>query len=136
MRHSAALIVLAGLGISGCGKAPLEVPELIPVSGVVLLKGKPLPKASIIFISEEKGGVSAGRTDDLGKYTLLYAQNAEPGAVTGRHRVEIRTGGEIFDASGKLVSETQEILPERFNSNSTLYADVGSVEQPVNFDLR
>ncbi|GAB5515598.1 carboxypeptidase-like regulatory domain-containing protein [Rhodopirellula baltica] len=84
------LILLIGLlcTLSGCGPSGPETGE---VSGVVSMGGNPVPGASITFYPVA-GRQSFGKTDQDGRYTLEYAQD-QPGAVTGKHRVKIMTGG-------------------------------------------
>jgi hypothetical protein len=124
--------------ITGCsGPAAAPPPPIGTVSGVVTFNGKPLPKALVMFIPAQAGQSSVGYTDDAGLYQLAYAANAsKPGAVIGAHRVEIRTGGEKLDAEGKVISESPEILPAKYNLNSTLTANVVAGANTINFDLK
>ncbi|SFI53124.1 carboxypeptidase-like regulatory domain-containing protein [Planctomicrobium piriforme] len=128
------LVLLLIATLSGCGRSKPEGPSLYPVTGTVTFKGKPLPKANIVFIPLGKGQMAAGRTDDNGQFAVTYS-DGRPGAVAGTHRVEIRTGGEILDPEGRIVSEFKEFLPEKYHSNSQLSAEVAANQGPINFDL-
>lgn len=57
-----------------------------------------------------------------------------PGAVVGRNRVEIRTGGEGRDKDGNFV-ETPERLPAKYHVGSQLEAMVSTGPNEINFDL-
>jgi len=98
VRYVVLAAVLAA-AVAGCGKRP---PQFTAVSGVVLLDGKPLPKAKIEFQPElDNFGAemnSSAVTDDDGKFTLLRNGTTEPGAAVCKHRVlitELPTPGEF-----------------------------------------
>jgi hypothetical protein len=77
-----ALAMLAGL--SGCSGGP----SVVPVTGVLTYKGKPVTNAYIDFLPE-KGRPSVGQTDERGWFKLEYdPQNS--GAVVGKHKVSVR----------------------------------------------
>jgi hypothetical protein len=73
--------------VAGCGSG------LAPVKGVVTLDGKPLPNASVVFISQESGGRDAsGFTDARGVFQLTTyrpGDGALPGALPGRYKVTV-----------------------------------------------
>jgi hypothetical protein len=62
-------------------------PTRVPVSGKVLIDGKPLTVGSIRFVPEG-ARPSAGRLDREGHFTLTCF-DGEDGAVLGTHRVQI-----------------------------------------------
>jgi hypothetical protein len=78
----------------------LKYPPLVPVSGTVTFKGKPLADASVTFRSQEalvsdaeiKPGASFAQTDSEGRYSLNYTMDVS-GAVTGIHVVEFSKVG-------------------------------------------
>jgi hypothetical protein len=76
------------LVVQGCGKeAP---PPIVPAQGVVLLRGKPLPKAQIRFIPDIDYGaayIATAVTDDSGRFTLEC--NGQPGACVGENTVTV-----------------------------------------------
>lgn len=91
MRRTTPLVLglaLLFLTAAGCKKGP---PEIVPAEGVVLLDGKPLPKAYVEFIPELEGyGAemnSHALTDDEGKFQLQNVWKQQPGAAVGKHRV-------------------------------------------------
>lgn len=86
--------LIAGLltVMSGCG-AESDRPKLGTVSGIVSLDGKPLANAGISFRPVEGGRVSQGRTDQEGRYRLIYLDNPHevPGAKVGENVVYVST---------------------------------------------
>jgi hypothetical protein len=124
---------VAMAAVAGCSRQRGEMPPLGEVSGVVSLDGQPLPRASVAYVPYERGNASYGLTDDVGRYTLAYGVK-QPGAVVGRHRVEIRTGSEGRDKDGNFV-ETAERLPAKYHLKSELTATVGPGSNEINFQL-
>lgn len=131
---SVALTVLA----AGCGKHAGK-PALTPVSGVVLLDGKPLADAKLTFYltgcSAPGFSASTGTTDASGKYQLN--SRGRPGAVAGVFKVTI---SRVVSANGAAVKPdegmdlqqlamqglAQESLPAEFSNfdRSTLTVTV------------
>ncbi|MDX1944292.1 MAG: hypothetical protein SFU86_02715 [Pirellulaceae bacterium] len=80
---------------AGCWQVPSGV---VPVSGVVLLDGQPLPGAVVTLqplregstVADEVGG-SVGRTDAEGRFVLRLVRPDSPGAAVGKHVVTITT---------------------------------------------
>lgn len=133
LRCVAMAMVLACLAPVGCSRAQRTLPPLGRVKGMVTLDGKPLARASVAFVPYERGNGAYATTDAEGRYTLRYTANHE-GAVVGRNRVEIRTGGEGRDADGNLV-ETAERLPARYHATSELVVEVAAGENEFDFPL-
>ncbi len=84
----AILIALAGMAIafsaSGCGGA-----TPVPTKGVVLLDGKPLAQANVLFIAQEPGGKHAtGYTDASGAFDLT-TDRLKDGALPGTYKVTV-----------------------------------------------
>src|SRR4051812_48665847 len=74
---------------AACGCSGLSVAE---VEGVVKLDGNPLPQVRVQFMPDPDkqtlGPVSAGVTDEQGRYKLLCADKRS-GAAVGWHKVVI-----------------------------------------------
>lgn len=110
-----------------------DLPDLAPVTGIVTLDGKPVPKALVQFIPMATdpakfnvygGGAAAGYTDEQGRYTLHYTSVA--GAPIGKHLVRI----EASDKDGR------PIIPAQYSSSvSTLRQDVKPGNNEINLDL-
>jgi len=60
------LLALAGLGLAGCGSRG----DLVPVSGQILLDGKPLEGALVFFNPVGGGPLGAAYTDASGRFTV------------------------------------------------------------------
>jgi hypothetical protein len=109
----------------GCGAGT----KVAPVSGVVTLDGKPLANAHVAFQPRATGGtMNAGTgsyavTDADGAYKLLMADTGKPGAVVGRHRVEINIRGETDDRDPRL-RPPPKVLPAKYNRETELEFDV------------
>jgi hypothetical protein len=95
----------------------------------VTLDGKPLETGRINFLGGEGGG--DGGEINNGSYSLQ--------ATEGNKRVEI-TATRVSDKSveGKSdVNETESLIPETYNSKSTLTAEISSDEpNEFSFDLK
>lgn len=116
---------------AGCGNGL----GLVPVEGVVTLDGQPLPNAEVNFRPTD-GRPSLGKTDDQGKFRLLYSRE-EMGALPGKHQVSIATASSSDDGSPDSdAAVAKERVPARYNSATTLKADVRSGMEPLTFDLQ
>lgn len=116
---SGALLLMA-IGVWGCGAAdPLG---RRPISGKVTLAGSPLAQGTITFEPVAQG-TSAGATIVNGTYAIAADQGLPPGKYTVR--ISSPTGGIATpEAPGESTQYATEQIPEDFNSNSTLKAEV------------
>ena len=75
----------------GCGDAP---PDIVPLSGLVSLGGKPLSKAEVQFLPLAEGldgsYIATGVTDKEGKFSLSLRGDKGPGCVACPCKVMIR----------------------------------------------
>ena len=123
------------LSCGGCGSGRYEF-ETVPVEGVVTLNGEPLPDALVTFLPEN-GRPASGRTDDSGRYELVYLEG-KPGALPGKHKVSISTAVEPDSDSDDPDKQKgrPEIVPPVYNRDSQLEAVVSLDEQQsLDFDL-
>jgi hypothetical protein len=94
------LFVALILFVAGCSSEPYKI---APVSGVVTVDGKPVPKAAVMFqpIATEghlnPGPGSFGITDSEGRYTLELVGKKTRGVVVGKHKVRIENYNEPGD---------------------------------------
>ncbi|RCS52990.1 carboxypeptidase regulatory-like domain-containing protein [Bremerella cremea] len=116
----------------GCfgGNSDLQFGE---VKGHVTLEGKPLPHATVRF-QPESGRPSYGKTDESGEYTLKF-KGQELGALVGQHSVAITTEDRIENPETGESRWQKEILPPKYNSETTLSAVVEPGENVFDFDL-
>lgn len=134
-------VVLVGLcyWLSSQTFSAVELPPLYSVTGTVTLDGKPLEGAVVAFQPKTEGakpnlklGMSVGKTNKEGKYTLSYALidgKTYYGAVAGPHYVTIR----VDDPATQV-----EMLPPHYSSISTTrlsFEVKQDGKQPANFDL-
>ena len=118
------VVILALVFVCGCGSTQTQ-----PVSGIVTMDGKPLPRVNVIFSPAEGGRRnSVGKTDKTGAYSLVYTVR-DNGAITGKYKVLI--------SKTKTVDERAvETLPAKYNRESILSADVTVTgDNKFNFDL-
>jgi hypothetical protein len=105
------LCAMCGLGLCalcGCGDGR---PTRVPVSGQVLIDGKPLTRGEVRFLSEV-GRSSIGLLDRKGQFTLsCYEEN--DGALLGKHKVTITA------AEGLGPNQTRWFAPKKFSDPGT-----------------
>lgn len=87
-RYALAICLCAMLAMPtffGCGKPGLE---LIPITGVVTLDGKPVQGAAVVFQFQGSGPPARGVTDQNGQFQLT-TKKANDGVVAGLHTVTV-----------------------------------------------
>lgn len=119
---------LFGLVAPGCSAKPKDLPDLGPVSGTITLDGQPLANVTVVFESET-GRSSFGKTDDAGKYELIYTGNYK-GAVVGKNKVVINSN---LDAPPG--PDWKDPIPAKYNAKSELTADVTAGSNTFDFAL-
>ena len=114
---------------AGCDKG------LSAVSGTVTLDDKPL-KGAFVEFSPASGRPSLGKTDGDGHYQLEYS-TGKTGVEAGEHTVRIGTYEEasVDMKTGEPTPEVEEIVPEKYNRETTLTAHVKSGENKIDFNL-
>ncbi len=80
--------------LPGCGET-----QRVPVSGRVLIDGKPLRSGTVRFLPDA-GPASAAMLDEQGRFTLLCYAGGE-GAVVGSHRIEVAAGEVVGESDAK-----------------------------------
>ena len=83
-RASAAGALLVCVVVTGCGGS-----NVVPVSGTLTYKGKPVTNAFVNFVPAGGGRPSMGETDESGHFTLTYDPQTK-GAERGKHRVFVQ----------------------------------------------
>ena len=89
-RLATLLMLVIAASVTGCSSAP-PGPPLVPAEGVVLLDGKPLSGADLVFQpqGETKGQAGYGRTDAAGKFALTTPDMKHKGVAVGSYRITI-----------------------------------------------
>lgn len=107
---------------------------LVDVGGTVRLGGKPLAGALVVFENTENGTFSYGRTDDAGRYTLMF-DSVKRGVTKGQKTVRIKTAGSFGEGDPDARPGGKELLPACYNSQSTLTVEVTGDSTSTDFDL-
>lgn len=104
--RASAFALAVGFLLAGCGSS-----GVVPVSGTLTYKSKPVTNAIIHFVPE-KGRPSMGETDQNGRFTLVYDPQTK-GAQVGKHRVFVMYNA-AADASlpGTIPGEPPKLSPE------------------------
>ncbi|MSU79769.1 MAG: hypothetical protein EXS16_16985 [Gemmataceae bacterium] len=122
--------------VSGCGESRSRG----AVSGIVTLDDVAIETGSISFIPVEgTNSPTSGAVIAMGKYEI----SREKGPIAGTFRVEIRaqrkTGNRIAAGSpappGTMIDETEDAIPARYNSESTLRVEITTGSNSHNFKL-
>lgn len=104
------------------------------------MDGTPIAEGTINFLpAGGTKGPTAGASITDGRYSIAAAK----GPCLGRHRVEIRgskrTGRQVSapgpKASGLMVDEIIDIVPRRYNAESTLEAELKPGQNELDFSL-
>lgn len=106
------------------------------IHGKVTLDGEPVASGNIVFLPQSMKGPKAAAAIESGVYALSPQDKLEP----GKYRVEISwhkpTGKKVLSADpGVTIDETREAIPAKYNSDSTLLAEIGSGEVEKDFAL-
>lgn len=125
----AAMIAAAALAaVCGCGRSQ-NLPDLGLVTGTVTLDGAPVQGLLVMFEPQD-AALSTGETNASGVYELRYT-NEVKGAAIGKHIVRIEKIQDPEQERG----EPPVVIPDRYNTASTLTAEVKAGENTINFDL-
>jgi hypothetical protein len=117
-------VMLLSLAITtGCGGE--KRPQRFALDGTVTLDGKPLTDGNIRFLpAAGTDRAMVGAQIGEGRFVIP----AEKGVVPGTYRVEIgasrKTGRKVPGLSPQPMDEFEQFLPERYNVQSTLTAEV------------
>jgi hypothetical protein len=125
------VLAITLISTSACRSKPSDQPDLGKVTGVVTMDGAPLSGVEVSFAPAE-GRASQGITDSEGKYELIYIGKTK-GAKLGSHKVYITTP--IEDESDPDAQMIKEVVPAKYNKNTTLTAMVEPGKNPIDFKL-
>jgi len=112
------------LALCGCNQS--DRPSLGTVHGRVTLDGKPLADACVGFKPSGPFRASSANTDAQGHYELVYIRDIK-GAAVGKHKVHFSTNNPLH--------HNVEIVPAKFNKQTTLEREVSDGDNELNFDL-
>jgi hypothetical protein len=136
LRHiiPAAVLFFVSAGLIGCGAAPRY-----PVEGTAQLNNEPVDGGKIIFLpmGDGEGSKRVSATGDIqgGKFALT----AGNGPNAGKYKVEIywfkKTGKQV-DNDGKKVDETLQVVPAKYNDQTSETVEISSGMLPLSFDIK
>lgn len=101
--------------------------DLSPVTGTVILDGKPIEKANVYFTPVAGGdGAATGETNASGHFTLRLLKGGTTGAVPGEYIVTVKklvsvdtgkTQPDLYDPTKRMpVLDSKNEIPEKYNS--------------------
>jgi hypothetical protein len=132
----AASIILAAVsfcGSAGCGKKNA-------LHGTVTYDGQLVDRGIIVFIPADQPNADAAQqakvADQIvdGKYSL----SAERPLPPGKYRVEItwdKIIGKTVKSKNNVKYETEQLLPDKYNKESTLIREIKSSDSKLDFEL-
>jgi hypothetical protein len=111
--------------LAGCDAGP----KIVPISGQVLIDGKPLQFGYVRFVPPDSR-LSGGALDAEGRFKLTCLKDGD-GAVVGKHLVEILSQKPLSD------TKIQWLAPKKFADHNTsgLTYEVTGPADNVRFDL-
>ncbi|MFI4874615.1 MAG: carboxypeptidase-like regulatory domain-containing protein [Blastopirellula sp. JB062] len=124
------MVVAAAMTAAGCGNS--EFADLSRVTGQVTMDGQPLAGVVVSYYPASGRPVKA-TTDDQGQYDLVYIRDVR-GAEPGQYKVEIKKEFRPKTIEESRMKRASEI-PARYNTNSTLTAEVVPGENVIDFEL-
>lgn len=127
------VVVLAGGCWSTAPRMDYAKAGLVKVGGTVRFGGEPLPGAIVLFETPENGMFSFARTDQAGRYSLMF-DSVQPGVTKGRKTVRIKTSGSLGEDDPG-ARPGPERIPAKYNAASQLTADVTGDSTSTDFDL-
>jgi hypothetical protein len=137
-------LLITAVAVCGCGE---RGQKLVKAGGAVTYKGRPLPEADVVFVPNDGGLPSIGRTDSEGRFSLTTS--GRPGAPLGSFQVAITAvrqkravspGEAASMTTAQIESNHEQLIPLKYNNliTSGLTADVADNEQAnaFTFDLK
>ncbi|MCE9567108.1 MAG: hypothetical protein K8U57_34325 [Planctomycetes bacterium] len=126
-----ALIAVGLLAAAGCGNA-----AGVAAKGRVTLGNLPVQEGTIVFIPSAGGGQKVSAVVKDGEYAIPADAALKPGP----YRVEVTwsrpTGKKVPSADpGMMTDERKEAVPAKYNTQSTLTADLNFGENTKDFSL-
>ena len=125
------LAVICACALAGCGGGVDNTPETGEVIGTILLDDQPLSEATVTF-NPQGVRASTAKTDSSGKFELIYIRD-EKGAAIGNHQVSI---SKKVQPDGKVDGDGKETIPKKYNTNTSLTAEVKAGKNEFDFDLK
>jgi hypothetical protein len=131
-RYWLVFLLTVAFGLPGCGRAGAH--KKYKVSGTVTFDGANIQEGRILFLPKDGEGPADGGSIVDGKYEIQCTE--------GKKRVEIRAntkGKGTHKMPEKLNMPSpgmMELIPAKYNANSTLEADVTTDPAQNTFDFK
>lgn len=130
------LLAAVCLPLTGCGGS-----GLVPVSGTMTYKGKPVTNAIINFTPSDDGRPSSGKTDKDGKFTL-YFDEQNKGIKPGKYKVYVMLDalaaatrpGAIPGMPAPMDGDEKQFFEKYGNEKSTVTVEITKAES--NLELK
>jgi len=128
-RAGAVAIAVAVTALAGCGSSGTAA------SGDVTFDGQPVDDGGIVFVPD--GGADAtqvGASIHDGKYAIDDGRGLRP----GKYKVQItwmKKTGKKFQGADGIEDEKLQVLPPRFNTETTQTAEVKRGKNTISFTL-
>ena len=129
------LLLLTGLMVVGCSKPADTRPERAAVHGMVTFQGEALSRGSIQFFPTDGNGFQAFGVIEEGKYSIPRESGPSVVNCVVRITAHKKTGRKIETEKGP-EEETKQYLPENYNKNSELSANIQAGENSFDFNLK
>ena len=127
-----ALTAFALLAAAGCGSGH------VPLTGEVSYDGQPIDEGTITFVSpteDDAAGKPSARIEG-GKYKF----DKDTGPAPGKYKVQItwlkKSGQKVSTGDGEVRDDKVNVLPAKFNTQTTLKAEVKSGSPKMDFPLK
>lgn len=117
------------LCLAGCGgNGPIDI------SGTVTFSGQPLEKGNIAFLPSKGDGPTAATIITNGKYAVRVALGSKRVKIEG---FRILGKKQLYRGSpdSPMIDDLKQILPDKYNSKSTLTSEITSGKSDYDFSL-
>ncbi len=123
-------LLLALTMLLGCGGSKFG-----EVSGDVTFEGQPLANGSISFLPADGHGPTAAAVIEQGRYSAHVVPGRFKVQILGYRKIGERHANE-GDPTTPMVDISEQILPEQYNSETTLTCEIKLGRQQLDFPLK
>lgn len=123
-------VVFVSLCVIGCSGGPDDRPSVVPVTGKITYKGKPVTGAFVNFSSEKSPRPANGMTDNDGRFSLTTF-GTDDGAIPGEYQVSVTKSVSHGDSSSPASATAPDLskgLPAGYST--TVSEKTGKVKLP------
>ena len=123
------VLLVSFLIFGGCSPETRVAPDRLVVRGIVTLDGEPLKEGSIMFTSPED------IADGIGSSASIKDGVYEAKVTLGEKTVKINAVVVTGTAEVEGWEDTEELIPAKYNNETTLKASVGDNQTEFDFKL-